>query len=81
MTNQCSKISRNSAEISKPLRDLHSLKNEWQWGSPQQQAFDQLKGELSDPNKMLAHYSPTVETTVSGDAASFGLGAVLTQRQ
>lgn len=50
-TNQLCKFSRNSAEISKLLRDLLSLKNEWHWGLPHQQAFEQLKIELSDPTR------------------------------
>ena len=67
------------AEITKPLRELLSPKNDWVWGAPQQKAFEDLKSELSDPNKLLAHYNLTAKTVLSADASSYGLWAVITQ--
>ena len=69
-----------SATRFKPPRDLLSAKNSWSWGSDQDRAFQEVKEELSRPT-VLALYSPQVETKVSADSSSFGLGAVLLQRQ
>ena len=52
----------------------------FQWGHDQQRAFDSIKEELSTPPG-LALYNIKAETVVSADAPSFGLRAVLLQRQ
>ena len=81
MANQLGKFSSQLAEISKPLRDLLSVKNEWVWGPAQSQSFLAMKTELSSPDKLLAHYDPLAETQVPADASPYGLGAVMTQKQ
>ena len=50
------------------------------WGPAQQDAFQQLKAVMAS-EQVLALYDPEKETTVSSDASSFGLGAVLMQKQ
>lgn len=78
MANQLGKFSSRLTEISQPLRLLLSKKTTWMWGDAQEQAFINLKEELSKPT-ILALYNPQAPTKVSADASSYGIGAVLLQ--
>ena len=81
MTNQLGKFSDKIAEVSKPLRNLLSIKNSWVWESPQKESFNALKNLLSSEDVALAHYDSEAETRVSANASSSGLGLVLEQKQ
>ena len=50
------------------------------WKPHQQESFEKVKAEIATP-QVLAHYDVTAETKVSADASSYGLAAVLLQKQ
>lgn len=74
------KFCPNLAEHTKPLRDLLRTKTAWLWGPQQVDAFTYLKKELAS-DRLFSIYHPEYETIVSVDASSYGLGAVLLQKQ
>ena len=79
MVNQLGKFTPNLAELTKPLQDLLSKTNDLLWGPEQDRAFSEIKSELTRA-VTLAHYHPEAATKISPDASSYGLGAVLLQK-
>ena len=80
MVNQPTKFQLQTAEFSKPLRDLLTSKSHWLWSEAQKQAFAALKKTLSS-TPTLAHYNANRPTELSSNASSYGLRVVLLQPQ
>ena len=78
--NQLSKFQPQTAELTKPLRDLLSSKNQWLWSNDQDEAFRAIKESLTS-TPTLAHYDASRDTKLSSDASSHGLSTVLRQKQ
>ena len=57
-----------------------SDKTHWDWGIQQEEAFKEIKKILSN-TPVLALYDPKAETNIRTDASSYGLGAILMQKQ
>ncbi|XP_064469866.1 uncharacterized protein K02A2.6-like [Ornithodoros turicata] len=78
MLNHLAKFLPQVAEKTKALRDLLASDAAWYWGPQQQEAFEKIKEELAS-TLVLTYYSRLRPHTLSVDASSYGLGAVLLQ--
>ena len=63
MVNQLSKFTPNLAEITNPLRNLLSHRNQWFWEEPQRSAFKQVKHVLTK-SPVLAAFDPSLACPV-----------------
>jgi hypothetical protein len=73
-----SKFIPNMSELSAPLRELLANDVEWHWDKPQQKSFEALKHAVTS-SPVLRYCDPDEQITISVDASSMGLGAVLLQ--
>ena len=79
MINQLGKFTHKITELTQPLRDLVSKRNSWIRGLNQKDSFQAIKEELVKPS-VLALYNPVALTKISADASSFGLSALICQK-
>ena len=80
MINYLSKFSLRLSELAEPIRELSKDKVPFNWGPEHQQAFTQMKKEISSA-LVLAYYNPKKQTMLQTDASIKGLGACLLQEE
>ena len=78
MINYLSKFSLRLSELADPTRELSKDKAPFNWGPEHQQAFTQIKKEISSV-PVLAYYNPKKQTVLQTDASIKDLGACLLQ--
>ena len=72
------KFMPNLSQVSAPLRTLLEKNVDWHWNEEQEQSFQQMKVMVTH-TPVLQYYDPKKPLTLSVDASSKGLGAVLVQ--
>ena len=72
------KFSSKLAKLSQPLRELLTNDNGIH-NNKKKIDFTQVKEELCKPS-LLSLYNPNAETKLTGNASSYGFGAVLQQK-
>lgn len=79
MVNFYGKFIDNLSAYLSPLYKLLKKDCYWEWGMEQNKAFETVKGLLIS-TKTLVHFDIGMESVLTVDASSRGLGAVLAQR-
>ena len=72
------KFMPNMANVSAPLRQLLEKNIEWHWDKEQEESFNTLKS-MASCTPVLGYYDHEKSITLSVDASSKGLGAVILQ--
>ena len=75
-----SKFIPNMSQKSAPLRQLLQKDIEWSWGKAEDDAFTSLKAAISSA-PVLKFFDPEEPVTLSVDASSKGVGAVILQNE
>jgi hypothetical protein len=75
-----SKFTPHLTDVTSPLRALLAKGTSWVWEESQKDTFKQAKQMLTT-SPILAPFDLNLEIVVSADASSYGLSAVLLQKQ
>ncbi|CAD5206231.1 unnamed protein product [Bursaphelenchus okinawaensis] len=70
------KFVKGLSSVAAPLNKLRKKACQWEWGSEQQFAFQELK-KLLTSSEVLVHYNPQLPVRLSTDASDYGIGAQL----
>ena len=82
LINQLGSFTDKIAELSQPLKPLLKGEYEFAWNEAHQEAFDQVRQELTKSDAVIAYYDPKKPTSLHTDASRLkGLGFVLKQQQ
>ena len=76
MVTYLAKFIENMSNISAPLRELLEKDVDWHWDERHSAAFNQLKTAITSA-PVLKYFDPNLPITLSVDASSKGLGAVI----
>ena len=68
----------HAASVLAPLYDLQKKDASWRWTQKEMDSFQAAK-DLLMSNTLLCHYDPRKKLSLTTDASSYGLGAVLEQ--
>lgn len=77
MVNYLGKFHQKITELTSPLRTLLKKENAWQWNPEHEQAFKEIKKQMTN-TPVLAHYDTSKPVTITTDS-SVGLGCALMQ--
>ena len=80
LTGYYRKFVQGYSRVAMALTELTKDSQRFEWGPAQQQAFDQLKAQLTSA-PVLAHPDPTRQYILNTDASGFATAAVLSQQQ
>lgn len=80
MLNYSSRFIPNYATVSEPLRRLTRQDTQWTWSKEQEEAFESLKGKLTD-SPVMAYFDPSQSINIITDASPVGVGAILEQNE
>ena len=69
----------NLSDKMKPMNDLLAKNAQWTWGPEQQESLNDLKRMITTA-PVLAYFDLSLETVVSADASSYGIGGCIYQK-